>query len=361
MLAQNAPGRLRLPGRRRRRRCHDNRRWSGRMGRPAGERSDGAPARCTTWRSRRPPRIHNPPKPPKPIVLAQSQVRAPAAAGPVSAPGEVSPNPSPEDAARLLAEQQQPRQVAPFDPPPISIATSAITSLAPTAMFHITRDGAKFLTQLTGQQPVQVYPESETKFFATVVPAQISFAVDAQGVVTGLVLHQNGREQPAPRIDDAKGKTFEAALAQRIRINSPSSGTEAFLRRYLESQEAGAPDYSAMAPGLAQARARATGPPDQRHQGLGHPAVDPVQRCHAARPGPVYRHLQERRVPCRRGAYRPGRESRRLAVDAAGGKAGIDPPRSPRACRAIARAPEQRRIFVSISSLPLMGSQIIAG
>jgi len=152
----------------------------------------------------------------------------------------------------MLAEQQQPRQLAPFDPAHFDRYVGYY-QLGPNAIFRISRDGGKFFTQLTGQQAVEVYPESETKFFATVVAAQISFTVDAQGKAKGLVLHQNGREQPAPRIDDAKAKAFEAALAQRIVSNTPSPGTAEFLRRYLESQEAGAPDYSAMAPGLAQA------------------------------------------------------------------------------------------------------------
>jgi hypothetical protein len=38
--------------------------------------------------------------------------------------------------------------------------------------------------------PVEFYPESETKFFATIVASQISFVTDAQGQVTGLVFHQ---------------------------------------------------------------------------------------------------------------------------------------------------------------------------
>ena len=185
-----------------------------------------------------------PPEPPKPIVLAQAS----AAPSPAAAPA----NPSPEEVARLLAEQQQPRQVAPFDPAHFDRYVGYY-QLNPGAVFHITREGGKFFTQLTGQPAVEVYPESETKFFATVVAAQVSFVVDSQGVVTALVLHQNGRELPAPRMDEAQAKASTAALAQRLVSNTPAPGTQEFLRRYLASQQAGAPDYSQMAPGLAQA------------------------------------------------------------------------------------------------------------
>jgi hypothetical protein len=48
-------------------------------------------------------------------------------------------------------------------------------------------------------------------------------------------------------------KPFEAALNQRIIHNTPAPGTAEFLRRYLDSLEAGTPDYSGMAPALVQA------------------------------------------------------------------------------------------------------------
>jgi hypothetical protein len=37
-------------------------------------------------------------------------------------------------------------------------------------------------------------------FFLTVVDAQITFVRDSTGVVTGLVLHQNGRDVPGRRV-----------------------------------------------------------------------------------------------------------------------------------------------------------------
>jgi beta-lactamase regulating signal transducer with metallopeptidase domain len=192
-----------------------------------------------------------PSEPPKPIALAQAQTQVAAPVSSAAASPATAASLPKDDVARLRAEQQQPRQVASFDPTRFDRYVGYY-ELGPTAVFQITRVGDKFFSQLTGQGPVELFPESETKFFATVVAAQISFTLDPQGRATGLVLHQNGREQPAPRIDEAKAASLAAALDQRIASHTPSPGTEAFLQRYLESDEAGSADYSGMAPDLAQ-------------------------------------------------------------------------------------------------------------
>jgi hypothetical protein len=60
-------------------------------------------------------------------------------------------------------------------------------------------DGDQFFTQLTGQPKFEVFAETEKDFFLKVVDAQLTFEMDAQGKVTDLVLHQNGRDQTAKR------------------------------------------------------------------------------------------------------------------------------------------------------------------
>jgi len=56
------------------------------------------------------------------------------------------------------------------------------------------------MVQLTGQQSYPVYPKTETEFFYRVVDAQITFVLNDEGEVEKLILHQNGRDMPAPRI-----------------------------------------------------------------------------------------------------------------------------------------------------------------
>jgi CubicO group peptidase (beta-lactamase class C family) len=63
----------------------------------------------------------------------------------------------------------------------------------------VTVENDQLMTQATGQGKVPVYAETETKFFPTVIPAEIEFIKDDQGKVTSLVLHQNGHDMKAPK------------------------------------------------------------------------------------------------------------------------------------------------------------------
>ncbi len=59
--------------------------------------------------------------------------------------------------------------------------------------------GDRLTTQLTGQQQIPAFAESETKFFLKVVDAQVEFFMDPSGTVTHAVMYQNGRERKVPR------------------------------------------------------------------------------------------------------------------------------------------------------------------
>jgi hypothetical protein len=72
--------------------------------------------------------------------------------------------------------------------------------ITPTFALKVTRDGDRLMTQATGQPPVEVFPESTTRFFLKVVDAQITFVTGEDGRVTHLILRQNGVEQKGLRI-----------------------------------------------------------------------------------------------------------------------------------------------------------------
>jgi len=72
--------------------------------------------------------------------------------------------------------------------------------LAPGFIITILRRGDKLISQATGQPEVELFPESETRFFLKVADAQVDFVKDADGRVTGLVLHQGGQDMPAKKI-----------------------------------------------------------------------------------------------------------------------------------------------------------------
>lgn len=71
--------------------------------------------------------------------------------------------------------------------------------LAPNFTITIVRQGNRLLSRATGQPEVELFPESETRFFLKLVDAQIDFVKDASGRVTGLVLHQGGQDLPAKK------------------------------------------------------------------------------------------------------------------------------------------------------------------
>ena len=148
--------------------------------------------------------------------------------------------PSADDIAQKRAEQAQPRTAVALDPK-LFDKYVGYYQLAPKAVFTITRDGDHFFAQLTRQKQVEIFPESESKFFLKVVPAQISFDIGAEGKVTGLILHQGGRELPAPRIDEALAKRIEGAP-----LGHPMARTWPMLAgvapRFLTSGSSGA-DY----------------------------------------------------------------------------------------------------------------------
>lgn len=170
---------------------------------------------------------------------------------------------------KLRAEQQRPRSVVPFDPTQFDKYVGHY-QLGPGAFFTISRDGDHFYAQLTGQKAPEIFPESSTKFFLTVVPAQIEFVSDSDGNTKELILHQNGFEQHAPKLDEQSYTAAQAALAGRILGNMPSPGTEAAVRRYVTSVQKGQPNYDEMTPTLAAIRRIAdSGSGGQRMQDLG--------------------------------------------------------------------------------------------
>lgn len=73
--------------------------------------------------------------------------------------------------------------------------------LAPNFVIDVDLKGNQLRTQATGQARVPIFPESETKFFLKVADAQLTFEVDDEGEVTGIILHQGGANQHAKRVE----------------------------------------------------------------------------------------------------------------------------------------------------------------
>lgn len=73
--------------------------------------------------------------------------------------------------------------------------------LAPTFAIVITHEDGKLHAQATGQQKLELFAQSDTRFYLKVVDAQIEFFKDAAGAVESLTLFQNGRESPGKKVE----------------------------------------------------------------------------------------------------------------------------------------------------------------
>ncbi len=91
----------------------------------------------------------------------------------------------------------------------------------------VTLDGKQLSTKLGSQPAIPVYPESEKLFFPKSVDAEIEFVTGQNGVVTGLILHQNGVDQKAPRIS-----TKVEMPPERKAITLPASTLQQYVGVY---------------------------------------------------------------------------------------------------------------------------------
>jgi len=94
---------------------------------------------------------------------------------------------------RERAEQERPRTA-------VTLSSSVLARypgryvLTATASFDVTLIEGHLFGQVTGQRRVELFAESETEFFMTVVAAQVTFVLGTDERVTHAVLHQHGRD-----------------------------------------------------------------------------------------------------------------------------------------------------------------------
>ncbi len=85
----------------------------------------------------------------------------------------------------------------------------------PEFMLNFWREGEKFFLQPTNQGRIEIFAESETKFFLKIIEAQATFVRDAQGKVTDLVWRQNGIDNAAKKISDTPAIQSLVAFEKR--------------------------------------------------------------------------------------------------------------------------------------------------
>jgi serine-type D-Ala-D-Ala carboxypeptidase/endopeptidase len=135
----------------------------------------------------------------------------------------------PDDIGRHLLDPQTPllAQNAPALTPPKTHTEITVDpkifdryvgryQFAPAILLTVTRDGGHLFAQLTGQQALEVFPESEKEYFLKVVDAQLTFETDSQGKATAVVLHQLGRDQRASRIEGEPVAPKEISIDPKV-------------------------------------------------------------------------------------------------------------------------------------------------
>lgn len=72
--------------------------------------------------------------------------------------------------------------------------------LKPGFLCAVTTNEQRLFFQPDDQPAFELYPESETKYFAKAVELEIEFVKDESGAVNGLMFRQNGSELPAKKL-----------------------------------------------------------------------------------------------------------------------------------------------------------------
>ena len=168
-----------------------------------------------------------------------------------------STGPGVDDLGLHLFDSRYPLSIPDGSPRAVAVDQRSLDSylgrykLTPTFILSVTREGDQLHVQATGQPRVAVYPSGDREFFYKVVHAEITFEADAQGRIIGLVLHQNGRDQSAKRIDEAEARALEEAVATRFKDQTAMPGSEAATHRFLEQLQRHHVDYEQLTPEFA--------------------------------------------------------------------------------------------------------------
>jgi beta-lactamase regulating signal transducer with metallopeptidase domain len=100
---------------------------------------------------------------------------------------------------RKMGEEREPHTAIAIDPHFIDryVGRYLNDKLEMTA----SREGDQLFVQVTGYNRYPVYPYTDHDFFATVLPAQISFVTDQAGKATQLIRHQRGKDAVLNRVE----------------------------------------------------------------------------------------------------------------------------------------------------------------
>jgi CubicO group peptidase (beta-lactamase class C family) len=100
--------------------------------------------------------------------------------------------------------------------------------LAPGFVLTVMQQGDQLLAQATGQSAFPIFPSATDKFFSKITDIRIDFKRGDNGKVNSLVLHQNGHDMPAPKLDAAEA----AELGGHKTVHLDTATLKQYVGRY---------------------------------------------------------------------------------------------------------------------------------
>jgi beta-lactamase regulating signal transducer with metallopeptidase domain len=162
---------------------------------------------------------------------------------------------------RILSENTLPARLTPGKLALIAtgIIPAALAAAGATPAFRDAVAGYYALPNAP-DLPLKVWREGRHLFAGRIgeaggeiAPEKARFLRDDDGRATVLVLHQDGRDYPAYRLDEAAVQALEKQVARRIADNRPQAGAEAALRRHIDQVQRGAIDDDSLGKGMGEA------------------------------------------------------------------------------------------------------------
>jgi len=95
-------------------------------------------------------------------------------------------------------------------------------------IFSIFRHDEKFYLQVTNQDPIEIFPSAENKFFLKAFPADAEFVRDSSGRVTGMIWRQGGSEYHTKKIAEIPAKDTRVAFKRTEAMIPMRDGVKLF-------------------------------------------------------------------------------------------------------------------------------------
>ncbi len=146
----------------------------------------------------------------------------------------------PDDMAMHLLDNSIPLTRAPKARDAIAVSRETLATyegiyqIAPNFHLHVSLLGDNLYAQATNQPKLQILAETEVDFFIKEFDAQLTFEKNETGAVVRVVLHQNGADVPAKRLEgEEASKALETIVGkQRTAIDVPAKTLKKYVGVY---------------------------------------------------------------------------------------------------------------------------------